>query len=237
MPDPSHSLAATCRCLTDDLDLGHDDCARPVDELDHPVVRDFVDKRRDHPIGQEIIQALAPSLQAYSLHSGRYRGATWHQEELAVVWLLAAALHRADDARDAYAHFARLHRAGRLLPDRDDMARQLLRRAVSFATSLVNEVPSIRDRAIDQPGRVHAGTIGGRVAVRVFCESGDPPLLSVAVSQRLRPGALSLPPEWLIQLIAAFFPSAGIEQLEATSELAPDVPLVADEVCFQDFIH
>lgn len=222
--------------MTEDLHLGPADCERTVEELGHPVIQDFVAKRRDRPTGQEIIKALAPSLQAYSLHSGRYRGSTWHQEEFAVVWLLAAALHRADDAReDAYAHFERLHRAGRLLPDRQDMARQLRRRAVSFATSLVTEVPSTRARAIDEPGQVHEATIGGRVVVRLFCEPGDPPFLCVALSQRLRPGALALPPEWLIQLIAAFFPSARFEELEATSELAPDVPLAPDEVCFRYF--
>lgn len=30
-----------------------------------------------HPIGAETIKALLPTLVAYSLHTGRYRAATW----------------------------------------------------------------------------------------------------------------------------------------------------------------
>lgn len=236
MLGPLHSLAATCRCLTADLSFQPVDCERPVEELDHPVILDFVARRRDRPTGQELIQTLAPSLQAYSLHSGRYRGATWRQQDLAVVWLLAVALHRDDDPReDAYVHFGRLHARGRLLPDRNDMGRQLSRRSVSFANSLVGEVPALRARAVQRPGEVHQATVGGRVAVRLYCEAGDPPFLYVAVSQRLRPGALSLPPEWILQLMAAFFTDAALEELEVASELATDIALAPDELCFRYF--
>ena len=73
------------------------------------------------------------------------------------------------------------------------------------------------------------------MAVRLYCEPDDPPLLHVAVSRRLQPGALSLPPEWLLQLIAAFFPAARLEEIEAASALGPAAPLAADEVCFRYF--
>ena len=97
MPDATYALAVTRRCLIDDLGFSREDSERSLDELRHrPVIADFLTKRQVSPAGQEVIQELAPKLIAYSLHKGRYRAATWYHEALAVVWLLAAALHRTD---------------------------------------------------------------------------------------------------------------------------------------------
>ncbi len=86
------TLSATSRCLTEDLGLSPEACDRPITELvdAHRVIADFVKKRGAHPIGNETINALLPKLVAYSLHSGRYRAATWHHEAAGIVWLLAA---------------------------------------------------------------------------------------------------------------------------------------------------
>lgn len=80
--EPAWSLGATCRCLTADLDLPAAACDTPITQLvdAHQVIADFVKKRGAQPVGAETITALLPKLVAYSLHSGRYRAATWYHE-------------------------------------------------------------------------------------------------------------------------------------------------------------
>lgn len=236
MPEHKHLLEATCRCLREDLGFQEADCQRPLEELrNHQVVADFLDKRRLSPVGQEVIRALAPKLIAYSLHSGRSRGATWFQEKAAVVWLLAAGLHREGSAEDAYEHFVRLQRAGRLLPTREDIARVVGRRARTFAASLLEEAPRLRSAALATRGDVQEGLLGGRVRIRIVCEPSDPALLSVAVSTKLEPGEMALPPAWLVQVLAAVFPHSDIENISYTDELA-NQRLRRDEIGFCDFV-
>lgn len=220
-PSEIHALAATCRCLQEDLGFTPTDCERPIEDLSsHQVILSFIEKRRQSPIGQETIRELAPKLIAYSLHSGRYRCATWHHEELGMVWLLAAAIHRDDSAQDAYRYFAQLQRDRRILPTREDISRVVRARASTFATSLLEDIPRLRRTALAQPGRIHDATIGGRVRIRFALESGDPAILTVAISERLLPGTLALPPRWEIQLLAAFFPNASFEGLSYTGEIS-----------------
>ena len=237
MPDRSHVLAATCRCLQVDLTLDADACALDVEELRdrHPVIACFLDKRRETPIGQELIRQLAPRVMAFSLHCGRHRGATWHHEALGTVWLLAAALHRDDSPEDAYAHFARLRTGGTLLPTREDIQRQVDRRASSWATSVVTEVPVLRDQARSEPGIVHEVVLGGRVRLRVLYEAGSPSILSVAIGQRLIPGSVGVPPEWQTQLLAALFPAASFEDIGWIPELGTGHPLSDDEIGYCAF--
>jgi hypothetical protein len=232
--DAAHALAATCRCLSEDLGYSHEECDRPSDELrPHPVLADFLAKRRGNPIGQEVIQELAPKVIAYSLHAGRWRGATWHHEALAVVWLLAAAIHRADSARDAYPYFARLQRDGRLLPTREDIARVIRQRALTFARSLAADVPAIRQHAIAHPDQIQDVVLGGRVQIRVLYESGEPAFLTVAISSRLLPGSLVLPPTWELQVLAAFFPRSSLEGIFYAYDIGGQ-PLRPDERGYYD---
>lgn len=59
MHRPEHGLSATCRCLTDDLDFSEIDCDRPLSELSDrsEVVKHFIDKRGESPVGAETIRA------------------------------------------------------------------------------------------------------------------------------------------------------------------------------------
>lgn len=230
MNGPDHRHAATCRCLTEDLGFPEADCDRPIAELtSNKVVADFIAKRTDSPTGQEVIQSLAPRLIAYSLHSGRHRAATWFHEDLGVVWLLASRLHREGSKDDAYPYFARLLSAGRLLPTREDIARVVRSRSRTFAQALVEDVPQLRESVLSQPGKIHEEVLGGRVRLRLLYEPGDPSLLTVAVSQRLEPGAMALPPEWQVQLLAAMFPQIRLEEISIVDSLG-DESLRPDEV-------
>src|SRR5438874_614878 len=113
-------LRVTRRCLVDDLEFGASDLDRPLEELAarHQMVRAFVERRSQSPVGQETIQGLTSRIVAYSLHSGEDRGITWHHVAAGIVWLLAAHFHRSGNADDAYPYFRRLDARGALLPTR-----------------------------------------------------------------------------------------------------------------------
>jgi len=234
--EPAWTLGATCRCLTEDLTLGEESCALSLTELAtrvdaHQVISDFVKKRGAHPIGSETINALLPTLVAYSLHSGRYRGATWHHEAAAIVWLLAARWHEQGSADDAYPYFERLLNDGRILPTREDVERVVNSRRLTFERALRTEPPRLRQAARDDACAIQEGVIGGRIRVRVGFEQGDPSLLYVAITQRLLPGDLPLPAEWLIQVLAAFFPGVPLEDVDYVEEIV-EQDLRPDEVGF-----
>lgn len=232
---PSWALAATCRCLVEDFDLLPADCQCPITELAarHQVIADFIKKRSDSPIGTEPpIRSLLPKkVSAYSLHSGRYRGATWYHEKAAIVWLLAARWHEQGSPEDSYPYFERLLDAGRLLPVREDVIRVVESRRLTFERALIEQVPTVRSEALEQPGEVHDAVIGGRVRVRAVYENGETGILSVAIANRLLPGMMQVPPEWLVQILAAFFPGVPLAEIEYTNELAGKA-VRPDEDCF-----
>jgi len=230
-------LRVTARCLLEDLRFAVEDLDRPIEELAgrSPLIRAFVDQRSQLPIGQETIQGLTSRIVAYALHSGEDRGATWHQERAGVVWLLAAAFHRSGKRTDAYPYFRQLDREGRLLPTREDAVRLANSLTPTIARSLLQEVPVLRDQARRQPGVIQHGLIGGRIAVRLVYEAGETPLLTVAISQRLRPGVVDVPADWLIRVAAAFLPDTPADKLSVAWDLAGE-ELDPTEVAFCDFL-
>jgi hypothetical protein len=220
--NPAFTLSATCRCLTEDLGLAPEACDRPITELvdAHRVIADFVKKRGGHPVGNETINALLPTLIAYSLHSGRYRAATWHHDTAGIVWLLAAHRHEQGSVDDAYPYFEQLLRTRRLLPTREDVERVVDQRRPTFARALFDDVPPILQAALTHPGQIQEEVVGGRVRVRVAFENGASGILYVAITRRLLPGTVPLPPEWDIQLLAAFFPGIQLDDIEYSDAIA-----------------
>lgn len=227
----------TRRCLTEDLKLPADSVDLTIDELARAsnVIAAFRDRRAEMgSAGQEPIRSLIPEVVAFSLHVGRQRGATWHHREAGVIWLLAVGYHREGHADDAYAHFERLKAAGRLLPNRDDMLALVRSQAPTLARSLLSDVPGLVAAAHEHPGVIHSGMVGGRIRVRVVCEAGDPAMLTVAISQRLFPGEMAVPADWLVRVAAAFLPDTPPERLSVAFDLAGQ-ELRPDEVAFCDF--
>jgi hypothetical protein len=228
----------TQRCLSDDLGLPADSVHRPIDELAgaNDVIAAFRDRRAEMGSpGQEPIRSLLPDVVAFSLHVGRRRGATWHHREAGVIWLLAVGYHREGHVDDAYAYFARLKGVGRLLPDRDDMLAFVRSQAPTLARSLLKDVPGLVAAAREHPGVIHSGSIGGRIRVRLVCEAGDPAMLTVAISQRLFPGEMHMPADWLVRVAAAFLPDTPPERLSVAFDLAGR-ELQPDEIAFCDFV-
>src|SRR5581483_3614151 len=89
----------------------------------------------------------------------------------------------------------------------------------------------LRQRAIAHPGQIEEDVIGGRVCVRVAFENGASGILYVAITHRLLPGALPLPSEWHIQVLAAFFPDLPLEEIDYIDEIA-GYELGPDEVSY-----
>ncbi len=172
----------------------------------------------------EPIEALLPKLIAFSLHAGRYRGATWHQERAGIVWLLAVGWHEQGSRQDAYKHFERLQNVDRLVPARKDVERVVAMRRPTFELALIEDVPGMRQEAITHPGEVCSHQIGGRVRVRVAYENGESGILYAAISNRMIPGDMPLPPEWHVQLLAAFFPGTSLADVEYIDEIAGQAP-------------
>jgi hypothetical protein len=228
----------TRRCLTEDLDLPGESVGWTIDELAgaSDVIAAFRERRVEMgSVGQEPIRSLLPDVVAFSLHVGRRRAATWHHREAGVIWLLAVGYHREGHVGDAYAHFERLKAAGRLLPDRDDMLAFVRSQVPTLARSLLDDAPALVVAARDHLGVVQSGIIGGRINVRVVCEAGDPPMLTVAISRRLVPGTMLVPADWLLRVAAAFLPDTSPETLSFALDLGGYV-LQPDEVAFCDFV-
>ncbi len=227
----------TRRCLTDDLGLPADSVDLPIDDLANAsdVIAAFRDRRAGMGSpGQEPIRSLLPDVVAFSLHVGRRRGATWHHREAGVIWLLAVGYHREGHVDDAYVYFERLKAAGRLLPDRDDMLAFVRSQGPTLARSLLSDVPRLVTTAREHPGVIQSGSIGGRIRVRIVCEA-DPAMLTVAIGQRLLPGEMPVPADWLVRVAAAFLPDTPPERLSVAFDLAGH-ELQHDEIAFCDFV-
>lgn len=229
----------TRRCLVDDLGIPRESVDRTIEELasESEVIAAFYERRAALGVaGQEPIRSLLPEVVAYSLHVGRNRGATWHHREPGVIWLLAVGYHREGATDDAYAYFERLKAAGQLLPDRDDMLAFVRAQAPTLARSLLTDVPPLVEVAREQPGTIQSGILGGRIRVRLVYEGGDPGMLSIAISQRLHPGEMPVPADWLVRVAAAFLPDTPPERLSIAFDLAGFV-LAPDEIAFCDLVE
>lgn len=232
-------LRVTRRCALEDLGCAEEDLGKSVEELaeSNSVLASFVAKRSQNPEGQETVQDLTSRIVAYSLHSGVNRGITWHDRNRDVVWLLAARLHRSGKSDDAYPYFVALDRAGTLMPAREDLVDLVASQRVSFAKALMENVPPLRDRALEERGSIQDAVIAGRAPVRFAVEEGDPPVATVAISLFLLPGPVQMPPGWQLVIAAAFLPAnTAPEDLSFTSEIAGE-PLRDDEVGYCNFIE
>ncbi len=104
----------------------------------------------------------------------------------------------------------------------------------TLARSLLSDVPRLVTTAREHPGVIQSGSIGGRIRVRIVCEA-DPAMLTVAIGQRLLPGEMPVPADWLVRVAAAFLPDTPPERLSVAFDLAGH-ELQHDEIAFCDFV-
>lgn len=238
--DRPWDLRITRRCLREDFHLDADVSGRAEDHLEvHPLVRAFVERRGQIPIGQETFRCgtEVTGLPLYTLHAGTDRGATWHQSsvppglrseyELGIVWLLGA---RAEHDYDGLCALG-----DDLLPTVDDARRFIDDQAYTFARVLVEEVPQLVARAGRKRGQIIAAVIGGGIRVRLLRDRDDEaPLLTVAINSRPLPGIVALVPEWQARLVLAFFPTEDFASLSVTNEIGGQ-PLEDGESAYCSF--
>lgn len=230
-------LAVTGRCAVEDLDLGRWIEPGDVAEIDHPTLDCFRGLRSQRSIGIERILALKADI--YSLHCGRQRCATWFDEDDNVVWLLGCGLHTQGSRHDAYEMFARLADQGRLMPDSDDYERLFSWRAHGLAETVKEDVDRLVAAASGSPGAEVRGTLCGIINVSLVLErEGDLECLFVAVEMEFaaRPtkGECQPPQDWLIVILAGFFPEIEFDQLLARSMPLPTRDLAENEILFMD---
>lgn len=224
----------TARCLDDDLRLATSPQDARQRRGEHALVDAFIDKRSTQPEGQETI-SLESRGTWYTLHAERFRGVTWHQRTVGIVWLAGAGYHRDGDRTDAYNAIRELDARGLLAPDRADYIELDKWRVRRLGEELMSEPPRLVQLARDNPGEVHTAQLAGRITVRVAVEVGEPAFLTVAIGRELKPGPAPVPKAWFVILLAAFFGEHQIDELSVAEDIAGR-PLV-DETAYCYFDH
>lgn len=230
-------LRITARCLADDLGLDPGGSAAAEEHLDaHPIVRAFVERRGQSPIGQETFRCgtEVTGRPLYTLHFFDDRAATWHEEslpsletdyELGIVWLLGV---RSEHDYDGLCDLD-------LLPTSADYQAFLRESAQSFARALVEQVPQLLALAEQRKGAVVEGLIADTIRVRLYRDrDDDAPVLTVAYSSRPLPNGVALVPRWQMRLVLAFFSEDEIGGLSVTNDIGGH-PLAADESAYCSF--
>jgi len=232
VPSAENRLAVTARCLVEDIGLSRD-ADWEEESVRIAVLRAFRERRGQDPEGPERILSVRRYVSApiFSLHSGDDRAATWYDDVEDVVWLLGVGREH------NYEHLEGLARRGTLLPtyvDYDALDAEIPDR---FELERIGrQARDLREQARARPGLIIEGQLGGRVQVRVCVEHGDPVLLTVAVSQRIR-GVGEFPPTWQLIVAQAFFPGASFPTDFTPFAVAIDGSDVrADELALVNFL-
>jgi hypothetical protein len=160
----------TLWCFTEDLGLTLPGVDSEL-SAEHPIADELVARAHTAPAGLKRILAIRAPL-VYRLQRGRRRGAAWPDERSDTFWLLAAGLRRQGSPDDAYAHFTRLHDAGRLLPTPDDAARIRLEAAARRYRRLSAEIPVAVSSARVRAGHCVSVALAGVIPCRMLLVKG-----------------------------------------------------------------
>lgn len=215
-------LRLTRRAL-EDLSLPVDKyCALDAHEFTdaHDVVSKFVEQRSASPQGQEATALPVTRQTVWNLHSGRWRGLTWHDTDDDVVWLLGVGWHESSSRDDAYAVLKRRDEAGELFPTVEDFEDAEPDDIEAFLEALRETAPALMALAKATPGKEIRGLVAATVNVALLVE------VLVVESDKLEetwiaislpptpPPEFVLPPEWQTYLLAALLADAAFEDLE-----------------------
>jgi hypothetical protein len=214
---PERRTRPTIRCLRHDLGIELPTVDVDLGSTEHPLMDEA---RRVGPTasqGQKRILAIDHPL-VYRLRHGRWRGATWLEDDAARFWLLAGAQRAAGSHSDAYEVFVALHAAGELLPNDDDRLRDVFERDARVLTAARAEAPPALVAAAAASETDVVIRFGELVDARVLVSAaGDE--VWVAIATRAADGAFVA--DGLRELLfAILFEAAGAE----VSEPRPDWP-------------
>lgn len=208
-------LRVTRRALAD-LDLDVQALAgRPAEEIadQHRLIAAFVNQRSQRAEGQEAIQLPSSKATAFSLHAERWRGLTWHEEELDIVWLLGAGYHRSGDRGDVYAELKGRDAADELFPTEQDYL-DLEPDPANYVEAVSRDAPRLMEEAAANLGAEVTGDLAGALDVSVLVREVDG-IREVWIAFSMPPKAQVPPyPEWLLVALAALLPEADHADLQ-----------------------
>lgn len=231
-------LKTTIRCLVEDLNLDPETARGPVEEIDHLICRAFVAQRSQSPEGTEKVQPITTNAEVYTLHAGRWRGATWHDRDHDVVWLLGCGYHRSGKVDDVYPYIKSLDAKDQLFPTADDYELLFEEQDRTFAQALIDEAPKLLTDAHERAPEEVRSVLGGTVRVSVWMEIAKGLEVTwLAVSMRFVHGGLEPPEGWLPLILAAFFPDVGdpFEELHVSDQDLPTRSKEDDELVFAHY--
>jgi hypothetical protein len=199
-------LAATERCCVGDLDEDPDE---PLEAMAarKAIVAKFIALRSREPEGQERIRSIDGRLPVFSLHAGRWRGATAPDKVNAVVWLLGGSVHRDGDHSDSYPHFERLNSRDRLFPADADYERLFERRNAQAIPLMLSRVAATLVAARETPGQTQTVLLASGLTVGVLVDREPPGEMDETVEQIwLAVSSQGLTPGWLGLIQGALTP-------------------------------
>lgn len=142
--------------------------------LNQPIIVAFTRERSTSPTGgDDPLNRMQTRRVLYPLRQGSdHRGATWHHEDQAVVWLCAYGRHRSGAPDDAYPYFRSLGE-DELLPAAADFRRLLEDRNRRFEDTCVAQAQALLERARNEPGAEHRTDLGWEVQTHCVIEVVD----------------------------------------------------------------
>jgi hypothetical protein len=232
--DP-YVLRITIRCLEEDLNMTRAEVNTPLGEIANEVVQAFVDKRRDHPKGNEpfVLPKHGPIADKLR-RTERWRGATLYDSEENVVWLLGFGFHTSGRPDDVYAVLEALDEDDRLLPTTEDYDLLLDSREADLPELLRLNAEEMLDEARSNPGSEVRRVIGGTFPISLVVEQENGMTATwLAISYRLLRGDVDPPPEWEQFILAAFFPGRRPEEIQSPEQRLPTRATGDDEWVYQ----
>ncbi len=177
-------LRVTARCLDEDLN------AEPTADFESirglEIVKALVKDRSMTSISSRQVRPLSSGQDVWALGYGHdHRGATFHDEDEAVIWLVAYGRHRSGTDEDFYPACKMLDEGGRLLPGKTDFVRLYEDRDRRFIDAVTIEAPVALKAARETDGE-HRCTIGGELGVGLAIEVVEE-MEATSITVALRP--------------------------------------------------
>jgi hypothetical protein len=164
-------LRVTARCLDEDLN------ASPEAEFEElrglEIIKAFVGDRSTSSVSGKELNPMSSGHEVFALGYGHaHRGASLHDPDNAVVWLLAYRRHRSGEDDDFYPWVKALDGDGRLIPVPADYRRMFLERDRRFVEAVRLETPVILQEASKHDGEYRC-TVGGELGISLWIEIDD----------------------------------------------------------------
>ena len=190
-------LRVTARCLDEDLNAATTADFESIRGLE--IIKAFIKDRSTTAVSSRQVRPLSSGRDVWALGYGHdHRGATLHQEDEGVIWLVAYGRHRSGTEGDFYPVCKKLDEDGRLLPTKADFVHLYKDRDRRFIDAVTVEAPVALKAARETEGEYRCtigGELGAGLAIEVieeieatsitvaFKPAGGGPLTTVTMEQ------------------------------------------------------